>query len=399
MTPSKTHDAWSRHAKSWRHPGQVIGLWETAGRVDPQLHRHRVTGAFWQVLADAKATLLVSREYEHLLMGLCVDNGRPCITYQELPHPSGIAVDRRTASVTVASTRNPNQLIEFRPVDGLIERDDVSAPPIARRPLIPVRSTFFPGSLYIHDLAYVGRRLYASAVGHNAVTALDWSGEWRNAWWPRSIERDGKPDFSRNYLQLNSIAAGRDLQSSFFSASAERPSARRPGQLNFPVDRRGVIFSGRTREPLVRGLTRPHSARLHQEQLWIANSGYGELATVNGGELEPVARLRGWTRGLCFLDGLAFVGTSRVIPRFRAYAPGLEVDESVCGVHAVDLSSGRVVGSLSWPAGNQIFAIEWIHNNDSLGFAFDRSRRSLDESRRLFYAFGRRKPTTEESTA
>ncbi|TJX04526.1 MAG: DUF4915 domain-containing protein, partial [Mesorhizobium sp.] len=61
------------------------------------------------------------------------------------------------------------------------------------------------------------------------------------------------------------------------------------------------------------------------------------------GSVEIVARLRGWTRGLCAIGNLAIVGTSRIIPRFRAYAPGLEPDRCVCGLHAVDIKSGRVV--------------------------------------------------------
>ena len=100
-----------------------------------------------------------------------------------------------------------------------------------------------------------------------------------------------------------------------------------PGQRNYPVDRRGVIFSGATREPVVRGLTRPHSARIWRRKLWVNNSGYGEFGTAGDGAFVTVARLPGWTRGLAFAGGYAFVGVSRVIPRFSAYAPGLDVAE------------------------------------------------------------------------
>ena len=77
-----------------------------------------------------------------------------------------------------------------------------------------------------------------------------------------------------------------------------------------------------------------------------------------------------------------------MIPRFRQYAPGLDVDKSVCGVHAVDMKSGRVLGSLIWPAGNQIFAIEWLPRNMGSGLPFSPSgRRGSHDARRLFYAF------------
>ena len=50
----------------------------------------------------------------------------------------------------------------------------------------------------------------------------------------------------------------------------------------------------------------------------MANSGYGELGFVSDGRLEVVARLSGWTRGLCIVGDVAFVGTSRVIPAMLA---------------------------------------------------------------------------------
>ena len=192
--------------------------------------------------------------------------------------------------------------------------------------------------------------------------------------------------FGRNYLQLNSIAAGPSLERSYFTASTDHMSRRRPGQRNFPVDRRGVVFAGATREPMVRGLTRPHSARIHDERVWVANSGYGEIGICSAERFEPVAGLSGWTRGLCFCGPVAFVGTSRVIPRFRHYAPGLRVERASCGVHAVDVKSGRVLGRVTWPFGNQVFACDWIAATASRGFPLSaRGPRGVARARQLFF--------------
>ena len=327
---------WGQHDAQWRDPAQVVALWSGGER--PSL-RTRVRGDFWEAIRGA--CVLVTREYEHVVVGL--SGGRH--THMAFPHPSGIAVaDER---VTVASTRNPNQLVHLRPAAA------------EGRPLVPVQTVFHPGSLYLHDLAYVGGVLHGNAVGQNAVVRLDRERAER-VWWPKAIETEAGPDFSRNYLQLNSIAAGPSVASSFYSASAERISARRPGHLNFPVDGRGVVFSGRTREPVVTGLTRPHSARLHEGELWVESSGYGEVGVAVDGKLQVVARLPGWARGLAFHRHVALVGTSRVIPRFRSYAPGLDLDRSVCGVHAIDTRTGETLGSLIWPQGNQVFAVEAV---------------------------------------
>ena len=379
---------WAHHHGLWRDPAQISSHWRSAGDVDPKSLHWVVRGPWWECLASLGITLLVSREYEHLVIGLSASGEGPRLTYLPMPHPSGIAVDRDRGRVHVASTRNPNEIYELAPVAGLLARTDVDIEPLADRPLIPIRTRFLPGSLYLHDLALIGGALHGTAVGENAVVRLDGESGYVRRWWPRSVERNGRPDIGRNYLQLNSIAAGRTLATSYFSASTARPSARRPGHRGFPVNRHGVIFSGATREPIAGGLTRPHSARLAAGRLWVDNSGYGEVGLVEDGVFRAVARLPGWTRGLCLRGRLAFVGTSRVIPRFRQYAPGLEAANSVAGVHVLDTTDGRVVASLVWPHGNQIFAIEAAPARMTSGLPFPATgRRRPARERGLFYAF------------
>ncbi|MGI9253791.1 MAG: DUF4915 domain-containing protein, partial [Thermomicrobiales bacterium] len=248
-------------------------------------------------------------------------------------------------------------------------------------------------------LAMIGGDLHANSVGSNSIIRFDATGETERVWWPRCIERGNGPAFGRNYLQLNSIAAGPSLESSFFTASTDRLSSRRPGHRNFRVDHAGVLFSGATREPVAAGLTRPHSARLCDGAVWLDDSGYGTVGPVLGGAYEPIASLPGWTRGLCAIGPWLIAGTSRVIPRFRQYAPGLDVDQSVCGLHAIDRRTGTVAGSLRWPEGNQIFAIEAIPASFTTGFPFSAPRprgAPSNSERSLFYAWqpAMRRPDT-----
>jgi uncharacterized protein (TIGR03032 family) len=371
------HAQWERHAALWRDPAEVISLHAAAAGIDKRLLAGTTRGDFWGLLQALRVTLLVSREYEHFVMGLAVRDGRPYVTFMPLPHPSGIAIDRGRDRLFIASTRNPNQIFSFRPVGGDRCEDN---------PLMPVASRFFPGSLYIHDLAFVGGKLHANAVGQNAVIQIDEEG-YRRAWWPKAIERRGVPDFGRNVIQLNSIAPGKTLKQSFFTASSDSIGTRVPGQRNYPVDGRGVIFSGASREVVVRGLTRPHSARLWRRRLFVDNSGYGEFGLVEADRFVTIAKLPGWTRGLAFRGGYAFVGVSRIIPRFAAYAPGVDAEKSVCGVFAIELASGKVAASLRWPAGNQIFAIDWLAAESTTGFPYPAGRGDRERLKRLFYAY------------
>ncbi len=383
---SSPEELWSHHNAEWRDAAQVVSQWHGADLIDPQLLEFTVAGKWWQTLDEQGITLVVSREYEHLLLSMSVGSSGPAVNFMPMPHPSGIAVDRRTDTVLVASTRNPNQIYDLAAVNRLTERLDIEPEHPDDQPLIPVRSRFLPGCLYMHDLALIGGELHANAVGHNAVVKVTAQGSWQRVWWPKCIEGKGSPEFGQNYIQLNSIAAGETLDRSFFSASGDEIMELRPGHEHYPVDKRGVIFSGASREVIATGLTRPHSARLHEDRIWVDNSGYGELGLIEAGEFQLVTKLPGWTRGLCFHQGIAFVGTSRVIPRFSQYAPGLDVNASICGVHAVDIRSGEVLGSIFWPSGNQIFAIEWLERSKTSGFAFSATGQKRDR-KALFYAF------------
>lgn len=360
-----------RQDQAWRNPADAVTRAAAVQSVDPRALAYTVKGGWWSVLERLDMTLLVSREYEHILLALRCGTHGPKVTYFPLPHPSGVVADRSNGRAYVASTRNPNQVYEFA---------------VAARVLMPRRSWFLPGRLYIHDLALIGDELFANAVGENSVVNLPPEGGYVRCWWPRVIDSEAGPRFGPNHLQLNSIAAGASLRESFFSASTDTISRRRPGHQNFAVNRRGVIFSGATREPLVRGLTRPHSARLHAERVWVDNSGYGEFGVACEGRYEPITRFDGWTRGLAFCEDIAFVGTSRVLDRFRQYAPGVDSARSECALHAIDWRTGHVLGSLHWPQGNQIFAIDWLPSAmvGGLPFGAKSSSRTITN---LFYTY------------
>jgi uncharacterized protein (TIGR03032 family) len=373
---------WRDADVAWRDPAQVVAQCRDIGPVSPESLRCEVRGEWWELLERLEACVVVSREYEHLMLALTVTADGPRRSFMTLPHPSGMVFDGDSDRLYVVSTRNPNQLFVLAPARGG-ELD----PRGSRGALAPLSVSFLPGRLYLHGLALIDGGLHGSAAGINAIVRLGEAGSHETVWWPRSIEFDGCADFTRNYLQLNSIAAGDDLSSSFFSASAATPSRRRPGHRNFPVDRRGVIFSGLTREPVVWGLTRPHSARLHHGEVWVHDSGYGRVGTARDGRLETFAELPGWTRGLAFAEDVVFVGTSRVIPRFAHYAPGLDVRRSVCAIHALDAATAEVLGSISWPAGNQIFDICILPRTSTLGFPTVAGRRGTRALRSFFLSY------------
>lgn len=367
-----------KNQERWRDPADVFCHWPDGPDRDQKVFQHSTSGNWWQLLEKHNLTLLVSREYEHLVMALSCSNGKPVITYMPLPHPSGIATDLEQKKVYIASTRNPNQLFTFSAGK---DKDQ-------NQTLAPVGNHFYPGKLYMHDLATIKGKLYANATGENCVIEIQPGKGYQRRWWPKGHQNMGERFFKKNYLQLNSIAVGQSISTSYFTASTCDISSRRPGHQNFEVDGKGVLYSASQKEPIRCKLTRPHSARMVNKEVWLDNSGYGELGYVDikAEAFRPVTKLPGWTRGLTIHKKIAFVGTSKVLPRFSHYAPGLDTRKSRCGVHAFDLKSGKVLASLFWPNGNQIFSIEWLPNSVATQFPFH-TRRSMSSEKNFFYNF------------
>lgn len=371
-----------RQNQAMRDPYQVIcGSYEMHGIVPASLE-YELEGRFLSLLEKLRLTLLVSREYEHLLIALRAQGRKLQQSFLHLPHPNGIVVNHRTDKVYVASTRSPNQIVELSLVSSLMPRDGYKSKVKKGNYLVPSRIKYYAGAYYFHDLAIIGGRLYANSVGKNGVIQInmDRAASEEVVWSPL-------PESMRNtnHLQLNSIAAGPSLAASYFSASAEQPGEYKPGDLRFPVDQKGVIFHGKTRKVIARGLTRPHSAKLHRGKLWVNNSGYGEFGFIENGSLQVGIKFGGWTRGLCFFDNIAFVGVSKIIPKFKAYAPGISSENQECAVYAVDIDKQKILGAIRWPWGNQIYGIECMDTAKCSGFPFTQAGLSAEDEKDFFF--------------
>lgn len=380
----KKEEIWSRQNLALRDPAEIYGsTFERAGIVPASL-KFTASPEFSRLLHKMGLTLIAGREYEHMLIALNSTNGKTTKqSFFHLPHPSGIAVNREKGTMYVAATRNPNQIIEFKVSEQALSRQKFKE----KTPtglFLPARSKYYPGEYYFHDLALCGDELYANSVGMNCIIRVDMNSPSpeKPLWWPNCIAAKGTPDTRANYIQLNSIAMGGSLKESYFSASGAKISARRPGHANYPVDKQGVIFSGATGEVIGTGLTRPHSARLYNGQVWVANSGYGEVGYIDNGAFKPVFSFDGWTRGLCVVNEIMFVGISRVLPRFRQYAPGIKSKKHICAIVAIDLKKGKIIGDIRFPYGNQIFAIDHISRDLCSGFPFT----SLTENKKKIFS-------------
>ena len=111
----------------------------------------------------------------------------------------------------------------------------------------------------------------------------------------------------------------------------------------------GIIIDIETDEIVAEGLSMPHSPRVHDGKLWVANSGSGEIGWIDEDSktFQPVAFCPGFIRGLAFVDGYAIVTLSK--PRYKRF-DGLALADTLeekdadpwCGIQDISLSDGSV---------------------------------------------------------
>ena len=115
----------------------------------------------------------------------------------------------------------------------------------------------------------------------------------------------------------------------------------------------GIVMDVQGNRIICRGLSMPHSPRMHRGELWLLNSGSGELGVVKNpasgeAEFEPRVFCPGFLRGLAFCGDYALVGLSK--PRYKRFE-GLALDKKLqqadsepwCGIQIIDLNTHTCV--------------------------------------------------------
>jgi uncharacterized protein (TIGR03032 family) len=205
-----------------------------------------------------------------------------------------------------------------------------------------VRNKHFTGDIRIHEIAFAKGELWLAATSFSCLATLDADHSFVPRWKPSFIGELAPQD----RCHLNGLCVVDD-EVRFVTALGESDE---PGGWRERKADGGIVIDVPSGEIVLRGLSMPHSPRWHDGRLWVLESGKGTLsvADLEAGTVETVAELPGFTRGLLFAGGVAFIGLSQV--RETATFGGLplmeRLDERLCGVWAVDPESGNVLAFL-----------------------------------------------------
>jgi uncharacterized protein (TIGR03032 family) len=230
----------------------------------------------------------------------------------------------------------------------------------ADRHYVP-RVSHTTGDIDIHDVAVMadGRIVFVN-TSYSCLALLSPTHSFRVYWKPPFISKLAPED----RCHLNGLAM-RDGAPAYVTAVCKSDV------VNGWRDRRaegGCIIDVATDAIVSEKLSMPHSPRLHQDKLWVLNSGTGYLGTVDpvSGEFSPHTFCPGFLRGLAFHNGYALVGLS--LPRDGSFS-GLALDGELkkrdadpwCGVQIIELSTGNIVEWIRLEGGvTELFDVQII---------------------------------------
>lgn len=180
----------------------------------------------------------------------------------------------------------------------------------------------------------------------NCLATLDRRNSFKPVWTPPWIDRIAAED----RCHLNGLAM-KDGQPAYVTCVARTNIAG--GWREHRKDG-GVVLDLETNEPIVTGLSMPHSPRLHNGTLYCLQSGTGEFGRIDrkDGRFDPLCFLPGFARGVAFYGDHAIIGVSlaRRDKTFEGLALQDRMDkESVpakCMIAIVNLNTGDIEHAL-----------------------------------------------------
>jgi len=202
--------------------------------------------------------------------------------------------------------------------------------------------TYATGDISVHDVVLLDGQVVAVNTAFSCLSLMSPEFSFVPLWKPPFIS-DLAPE---DRCHLNGLAL-ENGKPRYIAALGESNTA---GAWRENKATGGIVIDMYSNTILARGLAMPHSLRIYQGDLWVLNSGTGEIGLITARGWEPLMYLPGFVRGLAFHGPYAFVGLSKI--REKQTFGGLPIEEKAkelkCGVQVVNIETGVVVGLLEF---------------------------------------------------
>lgn len=218
------------------------------------------------------------------------------------------------------------------------------------------QSYMVTGAVDVHDVSYdVSNNVWFVNTRFSCIATLDYHFSFVPVWKPKFISQLAPQD--RCHLNGLTMKDGMPYLATCF-AETDEYNGWRPQMMNG-----GVIIHIPSDEVVVRGLSMPHSPRIHNGEVFLLNSGKGELLLLSDDmSVQVLAKFPGFVRGMSGYGNYLFVGVSEarhVVKRSKLGFEKIDVsqNEPVCGVYVFDTISGKVVDKVIFNGVKEIFDI------------------------------------------
>lgn len=170
------------------------------------------------------------------------------------------------------------------------------------------RSAHYTGMINIHDIAWGSDGLWAVNSSFSCLCTLEPDYSFVPRWQPWFISALVPED--RCHLNGMALKDGLPAYVTTFSQYDEAGAWRK----HQDEKNTGTLIDVQQNKIVVQGLMMPHSPRYYQGKVYFCNSGEGQLCCYHpvSGQMQVLAELPGFTRGMDFYGPLLFVGLSKV---------------------------------------------------------------------------------------
>jgi uncharacterized protein (TIGR03032 family) len=311
--------------------------------------------SFVQLLEKATASVAITTYKSGHLIIASASNGSINTTFRNFVRPMGLAVSGVKLAVgtkdAIESFSNQPSLSKAVEPKGFFQ--SVFAP----------RSVIFTGDIAIHEMAFGVQdneeQLWFVNTSFSCLCRMDPNVSFAPVWRPKWIS--GLANEDRCHLNGLAMVNG---EPKFVTALSQTDTAFGWRESKGTS---GVIVDIETNRIVVDGLSMPHSPRWYQDQLWVLESGKGALCRIDldSGQVDTIATLPGFTRGLAFIGKYALIGLSQVRETVFKNLPVTETkQERNAGVWIVDTTTGETVGMLKFDGVvSEVFDVSVILNS------------------------------------
>lgn len=309
------------------------------------------SASFTEILESLNGSLLISTYQAGQVISIGHYQGQLQFSFCRFPQAMGMT--RTPEGIALATKHEIWNLPAQKEIAPLIKPEglyDVT---------FTARTCHVTGPILAHELSWCNKNLLVVNTLCNCLAKIDSPWSFIPIWTPPFLD-DNRPG---DRCHLNGVAvdsAGHEAAYvSMHSLSQELDGWRRNKASG------GAVMDVKSGDVICNHLSMPHSPRLHNGDLYVLNSGAGELVKINTSDRtrDVIARVPGFARGLDFIGDIAIVGLSRI--RESAVFGGLPLQkqhtELCCGVALINIQTGTMEGYCWFKSGiEELFSIVFL---------------------------------------